>query len=263
MQRIIQSALKRADEADLNLFSSAGEAQVVLDEIWKVRPLRAVPFIAGPHRYFQVLDSPALPDSGEGGSQFQSYKNKLRKLTLKMAVSHSILPSTLVLRGVELVDGKQHGAGGFADVYWGNYRGYKVALKKLRVYIMATDTQKVNMRKVRIIDPPLSQIYLKFVFVRKSFLRESIIWKNLVHEHIVPFLGVSEDVFEGTLCMVLPWLDNGSLRHYIDSQRSSGRLDDAQFVVAVDKWVGIVCHPQFDLLSLFRGVYSCIKPLLA
>lgn len=59
----------------------------------------------------------------------------------------------------------------------------------------------------------------------------------MIHEHIIPFLGVSEDVFLGTICMVLPWMDSGSLRHYLDAQRSKGLLHDDEFVVAVNTWV--------------------------
>lgn len=96
---------------------------------------------------FQVLDSPALP-SAAAGTHFFTYRNQLRRLSLKVAITHSILPTTLILRGVQLSDTTQHGAGGFADVFCGTYQGYKVALKRLRVYIMSSDTQKQNLKKV-------------------------------------------------------------------------------------------------------------------
>ncbi|THH31212.1 hypothetical protein EUX98_g2968 [Antrodiella citrinella] len=197
VQRIIQAALNRADEGEATDFSTTEDAQIVLDELWK------------------VLDSPALPNAVSGGSQFFIYRNKLRKLSLKMAVKHDILPTALILRGVQLIDNTQHGTGGFADVYCGIYGGFKVALKRLRVYVASSDKQKQALKK--------------------AFYRESILWKNLVHDHIVPFLGVSEDVFDGTICMVLPWQESGSLRHYLDKMRDG--MSDEEFVLAVDKWL--------------------------
>jgi len=39
------------------------------------------------------------------------------------------------------------------------------------------------------------------------------------------------------MCMVLPWIDNGSLRHYTDVQRKTGKLTGGDFVTAVDMWL--------------------------
>lgn len=64
-----------------------------------------------------------------------------------------------------------------------------------------------------------------------------MLWTRLVHSHIVPFLGVSEDVFEGTLCMVLPWMENGSLREYLVVLRRDRKLADEELVAALNKWV--------------------------
>ena len=94
------------------------------------------------------MDSPALPDAATGGSQFYVYRNTLRRLTLKVALNYNILPAALILEGVKVTDGSQHGAGGFADVFRGTYVGAPVAVKKLRVYIMSTESQKRDMKKV-------------------------------------------------------------------------------------------------------------------
>ncbi|THH29171.1 hypothetical protein EUX98_g5016 [Antrodiella citrinella] len=175
------------------------DAQIVLDEMWR------------------VLDAPALPTAANGGPPFSIYRNTLRKLSLKMALEYGILPQRFVLVGVERLDDVQRGAGGFADVFCGMYLGCKVALKKLRVYVMSSDSQKEDLKK--------------------AFYRESILWKNLVHVNIVSFLGVSEDVFKGTVCMVMPWFDRGSLRHYLDTLRKKGKLDGNDLSVDIDNWL--------------------------
>ncbi|THH32082.1 hypothetical protein EUX98_g2114 [Antrodiella citrinella] len=168
IQHFLQ-ALNRADENNSDAaFASFGDAQIVLDEIWN------------------VLDSPILPNAASGGSQFFTYRNNLRKMSLKMAVKHDILPTRLILKGVKLIDNTQHGAGGFADVYCGTYCEFK---------------------------------------------------KNLVHDHVVPFIGVAEDVFENTICMVLPWQEAGSLRHYLDKLFKEGKLSDEELSAAIDKWL--------------------------
>ncbi|THH26666.1 hypothetical protein EUX98_g7522 [Antrodiella citrinella] len=199
IQRIIQDALNRADDGELIGFNSTADAQIVLDECWK------------------SLDSLALPSSMIGGSHFFIYRNNLRKLSLKTAIKHDILPTALILRGVQLIDNTHHGSGGFADVYCGTYGEYKVALKRLRVYAQAAPSDKMKLKK--------------------GFYRESILWKNLVHDHIVPFLGVAEDVFEnGMICMILPWQEKGALRQYLKKLRSEG-MNDEQFTLAVDRWL--------------------------
>lgn len=70
----------------------------------------------------------------------------------------------------------------------------------------------------------------------QAFYRESLLWKNLIHDHILPFLGVSEDVFPGSVCMVIPWMEKGNLRHYIAGQLSAGALTGTAFEEAIVQW---------------------------
>ncbi|THH32512.1 hypothetical protein EUX98_g1656 [Antrodiella citrinella] len=114
IRRIIQTAL---DNANNNLPTEVSslvdsDARSVLDEMWR------------------VLDSPATPTAARGGSPFSIYRTTLRKVTLKLALKHDILPGSLILMGVVKIDDEQHGAGSFSDVFCGIYQGRKVALKK-------------------------------------------------------------------------------------------------------------------------------------
>ena len=95
------------------------------------------------------MDSLALPDAASSGSDFFVYRNNLRKLSLKIVLKHGILPTALALRDVNLVDNRQRGVGGFADVFLGTYEEYRVAIKRLRVYIMSPESQRQTLRKVR------------------------------------------------------------------------------------------------------------------
>lgn len=95
----------------------------------------------------QILDSPALPLTRDV-AELAKYRNSLRKLTLKLALTHGILPVTLVLKGVRCQDTDMFGSGGFADVFIGTYRGQKVALKRLRVTMLAMSSQKQRIQQV-------------------------------------------------------------------------------------------------------------------
>lgn len=97
----------------------------------------------------QALDSAALPAAAES-SQFAAYRNKLRRTTLKVAMQYEILPTALVLKGVQCIETELRGAGGFSDVFCGTYKGQPVALKRLRVFAMASASKKQHMKHVRI-----------------------------------------------------------------------------------------------------------------
>ena len=71
----------------------------------------------------------------------------------------------------------------------------------------------------------------------KSFYREALVWQGLNHAHILPFLGISEQVFGSSLCMVSPWLANGNaLQHrtyLIDHQKLCGKA----YLDTIHRWV--------------------------
>ncbi|KAJ7724834.1 kinase-like domain-containing protein, partial [Mycena metata] len=47
--------------------------------------------------------------------------------------------------------------------------------------------------------------------IGQKFYREALIWKNLDHEYVLPFLGVDSASFPGFLCMVSPWMSKGAI----------------------------------------------------
>ncbi|KAJ7226765.1 kinase-like domain-containing protein [Mycena pura] len=55
-------------------------------------------------------------------------------------------------------------------------------------------------------------------FAVQDFFREALLWKNLDHEYVLPFLGVDSETFPGFLCMVSPWMAKGP----IVSKRTGG-----------------------------------------
>ncbi|THH23191.1 hypothetical protein EUX98_g7985 [Antrodiella citrinella] len=127
-----------------------------------------------------------------------------------------MFPAATIIKGVKLTEKEKMGGGGYANVYLGRESYKHVAIKRLHLYEKASDEIKRQ--------------------TRQSFYRESMLWKHLSHKHVLPFLGVSEDVFPRTVCIILPWMSHGSIRDYIPRCQKEGRLSGSAFGRAVVKW---------------------------
>ncbi|KAH8101096.1 kinase-like domain-containing protein [Cristinia sonorae] len=199
-----RTVLSRMDEAEL--LESPGKAQAALDKIWN------------------HLDRP-IPDIATGSlirnpdPQDDTYREKLRRLSVKIAIHHNILPTSFTLKGVKCTDARPCSAGSFSEVFNGTYSECEVALKRLRVYTMMSVAERKK--------------------VEMSFCRESLLWKNLKHKHVVPFLGVANDVFHDTICMVIPWMEKGNLRHQLNNLpgRDDYPSSYSTSVLTLDTWL--------------------------
>lgn len=162
-------------------------------------------------------------------------------------MKHQALPSALFLTGVTCQDMESVGSGGFADVLCGTYKEQTVALKRLRVFQMADPSKRSTMKKVR---PRASQFETsKLTWRLQSFCRESLLWRNLSHPNILQLLGIEQHLFKGTLCMVSPWMEHGSIRHAIDGlKHEPGYLREDLFS-RVQQWVSNCWTSHQDLRS--------------
>ncbi|KAJ7023177.1 kinase-like domain-containing protein [Mycena alexandri] len=91
--------------------------------------------------------------------------------------------------------------GGFGDVFKATYQGKPVALKHMRMF---QSTDQRNMRR--------------------KFCREALVWQRLRHPHIVPLIGIDTESFPSSLCLVSPWMKNGTAIKYLASIRPAERL---------------------------------------
>ncbi|KAG6819479.1 hypothetical protein H0H93_011447 [Arthromyces matolae] len=89
-------------------------------------------------------------------------------------------------------------AGGFADIYKGEFEGHAVCLKVIRIY---QDSQLEH--------------------VLKQFSREVILWGQLSHDNVLPMYGLYR--FKKRLCLVSPWMDNGDVATYLKSNPNADR----------------------------------------
>ncbi|KAF9789477.1 kinase-like domain-containing protein [Thelephora terrestris] len=113
--------------------------------------------------------------------------------------NRGILPSScLIPDGMLSKSERAVAAGGFADVYQGEFDGKMVCVKVLRLY--SQDIGGVTM---------------------KAFHREAIVWKRLRHPNVVPFLGVPTKTppFE----IICDWMENGRITEYVEKHPEADR----------------------------------------
>ncbi|KAI0946587.1 hypothetical protein AcW1_010016 [Taiwanofungus camphoratus] len=133
------------------------------------------------------------------------YKTVLHRLR-RFCGQDASLPTSFRIHGVHLTktEPMPNAGGGFGDVYRGRYKRRDVALK-----VIARNGSSI---------PSKSKVL-------KSFCREALIWKYLEHPNIAALLGVNVSLFPQTLCMVSPWMKNGSIRDYLHVNLRVNRLE--------------------------------------
>lgn len=78
---------------------------------------------------------------------------QLRKRLTRTLLTHSqesvLLPKSLFLTRIQCLDRETISDGQFADVYRGKFNGRDIALKRLRVFQIVSESKKHDLRKVR------------------------------------------------------------------------------------------------------------------
>ncbi|KAJ6457353.1 hypothetical protein C8R45DRAFT_1033457 [Mycena sanguinolenta] len=119
-----------------------------------------------------------------------------RRIIRKLVCNSDKVPSALLITGITGKEEHPTFGGGFADIYRASYNNRVVALKYMRViqYMRGSDSRDVRLK----------------------FCREALVWKQLCHPHILPFLGIEGDSFPSPLCMVSPWMEHGTVLKYLE-----------------------------------------------
>ncbi|KAJ7646718.1 kinase-like domain-containing protein [Roridomyces roridus] len=118
---------------------------------------------------------------------------KAQRIIRKLSEASDRLPSSLFIKGVTARDVHPTFGGGFSDVYRALYDKRPVALKRMRYFLEGADLRRINLK----------------------FCREALVWKDLHHPYIVPFIGIDRDSFPSSLCMVSPWMKHGTVLSYL------------------------------------------------
>ncbi|PBK82444.1 kinase-like protein, partial [Armillaria gallica] len=56
------------------------------------------------------------------------------------------------------------------------------------------------------------------------FCQEALVWRQLRHPNVLPFLGVSKELFAPTYCLISPWMVNGNIMSYLEAHPGHDRL---------------------------------------
>ncbi|KAJ3993837.1 kinase-like domain-containing protein [Lentinula boryana] len=132
------------------------------------------------------------------------YRRRCLKSLRILAKTFCVLPNsfylkeTLVKEGTHAVSG-----GGFADIWRGRFNNMNVCLKVLRMFTASADASQQ---------------------LRKEFCKEALVWKQLDHPNVLPFIGVNEALFSPSYCFISPWMENGSIMAYLEKHPERDRM---------------------------------------
>ncbi|PBK68307.1 kinase-like protein [Armillaria solidipes] len=150
-------------------------------------------------------------------------KRTLLKTSLRLTRIHDCVPRCLVLKGFKKTGDRAFSLGHFGELWRGEIEGVEVAVKQARIFTNDNNIKKV-LREVR---------------------REAIIWRQCDHPNVLPFYGIFRDSAPSTYCLVSPFLDNGSLRRYMNKT-----VDPDRHKLALD----ITCGMDYlHTLSIVHG----------
>ncbi|PBK92827.1 kinase-like protein [Armillaria gallica] len=141
----------------------------------------------------QELDDASCPDE---------YRTVCMKCLQTLSKARNIVPSSFSCRDVIREGENPIWGGGFSDIWKGRLHNTQVCLKVLRIFISGEDRAKVI----------------------RDFCREALVWRQLRHPNVLPFLGVSEDLFAPSYCLISPWMVNGNIVAYLQAHPDHDRL---------------------------------------
>ncbi|KAG7090171.1 hypothetical protein E1B28_011778 [Marasmius oreades] len=130
-------------------------------------------------------------------SDFPGISSTLRssifKMLLHLSKRSGLCPQCLTINNVKKLGEHPVGGGGFGDVWKGMIGEQVVCLKVVKVYL-ASDVQQLL----------------------QEFMREAIVWKQLKHPNLLPFMGMYYlNKTRGQLCLVSPWMERGNLVQFL------------------------------------------------
>ncbi|PBK94147.1 kinase-like protein [Armillaria gallica] len=132
-----------------------------------------------------------------------TYHTTCMKCLRALSKERSVFPSSLICETIVAKGDYPVAGGGLADIWEGRMNGQAVCLKVLRIFG---------------IPKPQEEILLK------DLCYEALVWRQLHHENIVPFLGVNFDYFKPKFCLVAPWMKNGNIIDYLELHPNHNRV---------------------------------------
>jgi len=91
--------------------------------------------------------------------------------------------------------------------------------------------------KVQQVRPSDLLLLITHSVLRQRCSRELEVWGRLMHENILPLLGVAAGDYAGSGCVALvcPWMENGTLERYLTAYPKMALRRKLQLVCSTDK----------------------------
>ncbi|KAF9004863.1 kinase-like protein [Hymenopellis radicata] len=162
----------------------------------------------------------------------EPYRSTCIKCLTILGKQHDILPDSFFCRGIQILGSRPVRGGGFADIWMGTMSSGRkpVCLKILRVFTNGSDRTKTF----------------------KALCHEALVWRQLRHPNILPFLGVNDDLFAPGFCLVSKWMANGNINEFLMKHPSHDRL---QSIIEIAKAFGTCIISILKLFTLIFVVY--------
>ncbi|KAJ3798406.1 kinase-like domain-containing protein [Lentinula aff. detonsa] len=120
------------------------------------------------------------------------YWRKCLKSMRHLNREHGVLPPSMYLEGLVCESKTAVAGGGFADIWIGRWEDKRVCVKVLRFFQCGSDREKLL----------------------KDLSKEVLLWRQLKHPNILPFLGINTELFSPSYCIISPWMSNGDIMSY-------------------------------------------------
>ena len=95
-----------------------------------------------------------------------------------------------------------------------------VCLKVLRIF---TSNGKVSQQVLKVFKNSSAQM-MQVHRILQEFCEEALVWKQLDHPNVLPFIGVNEILFSPSYCFISPWMKNGNIMTYLENHPEQNRL---------------------------------------
>ncbi|KAK0504393.1 kinase-like domain-containing protein [Armillaria luteobubalina] len=109
-----------------------------------------------------------------------------------------LLPTSFSCRHAKQIGGRPVWGGGFANIWKGRMNGELICIKVLRIFLDNGLEERNKMIK--------------------SFCREALVWRNLYHPNILPFLGVNKHLFAPSFCLISLWMEYGNIMAFLSER---------------------------------------------
>ncbi|KAF8904008.1 kinase-like domain-containing protein [Mucidula mucida] len=175
-------------------------AQQILQLLWTTdSPWKTIDSVK-PDVALIVID--VLQTELDAGPSNERYRTTCMKCLRVLGKHHDIVPTSFFCRNVRRDGAFPVSGGGFADIWKGTMEEKPVCLKVLRLFLTGSAREELL----------------------KDFCHEALVWRQLRHPNVLPFLGVTLTLCAPSFCLISPWMENGNIISFLQRYPSHDRL---------------------------------------